>query len=88
MFERKMGAVAAAVAAAMIAGAAVAAPPTDSTMTVDANLVTACEVTATSAIHFGDVVALQSTGDVTANSGSTFKVACSHDAVPVIYSAT
>lgn len=82
--KRQAGLVAAALASLTIGGAAVAGTAT-STMTVDATLTTGCEVTTTSAIHFGTFAALSSSGDKTADSGSTFRVACSSGAVPKIY---
>ena len=85
MFIKKsVGLVAAALASMAICGSAFAVT-TASTMTVDATLTTGCEVTATSAIHFGSFVALASTGDKTADSGSTFQVACSNSAAPKLY---
>jgi len=76
-----------AVALASIAwgGMAAAVGTATSTMTVDATLTTACEVSATSGIHFGSFAALASVGDKFANSGSTFQVACSASATPKIY---
>lgn len=70
--------------AAAFAGAASAAEDT-STLSVSAELTTACEVSAASSIDFGSFAALLSTGDKTANSGSTFQVACSNSATPTIY---
>ncbi len=56
---------------------------------VSATLSAGCEVSAPSAaINFGTFAALTSTGDKSANSGSTFQVACSSSATPTIYSAT
>jgi spore coat protein U-like protein len=75
-----------AMAAALGCTVAFAAEDT-STLTVSANLTTACEVSAASAIDFGSFAALASTGDRTANSGSTFQVACSADAEPTIYAS-
>jgi spore coat protein U-like protein len=76
--------VAVAIASMAVSGAAAAAT-VSSTMTVDATLVNACEVSPTSAIHFGSFPALLSSTDKTADSGSTFQVACSSGAVPKIY---
>jgi spore coat protein U-like protein len=70
--------------AAAFAGSATAAEDT-STLSVSAELTTACEVSAASSIDFGSFAALLSTGDKTANSGSTFQVACSNSATPTIY---
>lgn len=55
------------------------------TLTVSAELTTACEVSAASSIDFGSFAALLSTGDKTANSASTLQVACSNSATPTIY---
>jgi spore coat protein U-like protein len=84
--SKQISILALALASAFAASSAMAAEA-QSTMTVSAQLVTACEVTATSAIDFGPITALLSTGDQTANSGSTFQVACSQDAVPTIYAS-
>lgn len=75
-----------AIAANLGCSAAFAAEDT-STLTVSATLTTACEVSAASAISFGSFAALASSGDRTANSGSTFQVACSADALPTIYAS-
>ena len=56
-----------------------------STMTVSGTLTTACEVSGTSTISFGNFAALSSTGNKTADSGSSFQVACSNSASPTIY---
>jgi len=77
--------IAAALASMTFGGAAVAAGTASSTMTVDALLTASCEVTATSAIDFGSFAALLSSGDKTADSGSTFQVACSSGTTPLIY---
>lgn len=82
--KRKVGLVALALASVAISGSAVA-ETVSSTMTVDATLTTGCEVSATSAIHFGSFVALASTGDQTKDSGSSFQVACSNSAFPKLY---
>jgi len=68
-------------------GVAVAAGSVSSTLTVSANLVSACEVSPTASISFGNINNLQTTGPVTADSGTTFKIACSSDvAAPMISS--
>jgi hypothetical protein len=67
-----------------VAGMAMAAGTANSTVTVDATLVSACEVSTTAAIHFGNITTLLSGGDKVANSGSTFQVACSSDVLPLI----
>ena len=84
--KKKVGLLALALASVALSGA-VAATQVDSTMTVDATLVTACTVTGTSAINFGSFNALLSTGDRTANTGSSLKVACSSSASPTIFSS-
>jgi spore coat protein U-like protein len=85
MFIKKsVGLLGAALAAMSICGAAVAATSV-STMTVGATLTAGCEVSATSGISFGTFLALSSTGDKTADSGTTFKVACSSGAAPNLY---
>jgi spore coat protein U-like protein len=70
--------------AATMSGSSVAASPASSTMTVDATLTAACEVTPTAAIHFGSVDNLHSSS-ATANTAGSFTVACTSDAVPLIY---
>lgn len=78
----------AAIVSVFACGSALATTQVDSTMTVDATLVTACQVSATSAIHFNSINALLSTGDKTANSGSSFQVACSAGASsPTIFAS-
>jgi spore coat protein U-like protein len=85
MFSKKqVTLVAAALASFAISGSVLAATAV-STMTVDATLTTGCEVTSTSAIHFGSFVALASTGNKTADSGTSFQVACSNSAAPNLY---
>jgi spore coat protein U-like protein len=84
MFTKKQASLLAA-ALASISFGALAASPANSTLTTDVTLTTACETNGASAIHFADTVALLSSGDNTANSGSTFQVACSNSATPTIY---
>ncbi|MBA2673169.1 spore coat protein U domain-containing protein [Ramlibacter sp.] len=56
---------------------------------VQTTLTAACEISASgAAIDFGSVVALASSGNKAANSGSGFQVACSTGLSPTIYSAT
>lgn len=77
-----------AVVSALACGTASAATATG-TLTVDATLTTACEVNTGGTIGFSSFAALASSGTKDANSGVTFKVACSQDAVaPKIYSAS
>lgn len=67
---------------------AMAVPTTaQGNLTVGAVLQSACEVQA-GAISFGNIVTLASTPDQTADSGSTFQVACSSDLSPTIASTT
>jgi len=49
-----------------------------------------CTVASGATLSFGAIVALESTGDVTANSGNTFWVNCTPDVttIPALYSAT
>jgi hypothetical protein len=54
---------------------------------MSATLVAGCEVQA-GAINFGNIIALASTADKTADSGTTFKVACSSGVTPTISSGT
>lgn len=85
--NNKLGLLALALASVFATNAAIAAEDT-STLTVSATLTTACEVSAASSMSFGSFAALASSGDKTADTGSTFQVACSADASPTIYSAT
>ena len=86
MFIKKsVGLVAAAVASMAICGAAAAAQ-SDSTLTVSATLQSACAVSSTATIDFGSFSTL-ATVDQTANSGSTFTVACSVDMTPTIFAS-
>ena len=73
---------------ASVAGLA-AAGTVSGNVNVSATLNSACEVSASGgAISFGGITNLLSAGDKTANSGSTFQVACSSDMSPTIYSTT
>lgn len=73
------------VVAGLVSSAGVALAGTaSSTVTVDATLVSACEVSSTAAIHFGSITSLLSTGDKLGDSGITFQVACSSDVAPLI----
>jgi spore coat protein U-like protein len=71
--------------AASLAGTSAMAAEDTSTMTVSATLVTACEVSPTSSIAFGNITALLSTGDQSADTAGSFTVACSNSATPTIY---
>lgn len=75
-----------AVVSVFACGSAMAASPASGTMTVDATLVAACEVSAASSIQLGNINALLSNTDKSASSGSTFQVACSDGSSPSIYS--
>ena len=87
--NRKIGLLALAVAAALVCGSASALTTATGDLTVDATLVTACEVNTGGAINFGSFNALESSGTKNADSGTTFQVACSADALaPAIFSAT
>ena len=85
MFTKKQASLLAVALASISFGGAAVAGTASSTLTTDATLTTACEVSAASAIGFGSFAALNSTGDKTGNSGSTFQVACSNSAAPKIY---
>ena len=71
--------------AASLAGTSAMAAEDTSTMTVSATLVSGCEVSTSSSIGFGNIVALLSTGDQTADTAGSFTVACSASATPTIY---
>jgi spore coat protein U-like protein len=81
--KQKLGLVAVAVAAITLSATAPAAQ-SDGTLAVDATLVSACTVSSTATISFGSFSS-QTAGDTTANSGSTFLVACSSDLTPLIF---
>lgn len=84
MFTKKNVSLAAvAMASLVMCGSAVAAQ-SDSVLTVDATLTSACEVSSAAAISFGTFSTLAA-ADQTADSGSTFSVACSTDMVPTIF---
>jgi spore coat protein U-like protein len=84
MFTKsKVGLVAAALASMTICGAAVAAQ-SDSVLTVNATLTSACAVSSAATIGFGSFSTLDN-ADKTADSGSTFTVACSADMAPKIF---
>ena len=74
--------------AASLAGTSAMAAEDTGTMTVSAELLTACEVSPTSTISFDPVAALLSSNNQTADSGTSFQVACSADAIPKIYSGS
>jgi hypothetical protein len=69
---------------AAMTGSSVAAT-SSSTVAVGATLVDGCEVTPNATISFGNITTLLSTGNKMADSGSTFQVACSNGATPLIY---
>jgi spore coat protein U-like protein len=81
----KLGLLCIAIGSTLAASDAMAVQITN-TLNVSAALNTSCEVSANSAIDFGSFAVLASSGDKTANSGTTFQVACSADATPAIYS--
>lgn len=90
MFKFNSKALAVALAAAgmvSVTGGALAAT-TAGNLDVTATLTAGCEVSTGGAISFGNIVALASTADKTADSGTTFKVACSSGVSPTISSAT
>lgn len=77
-----------AAAVVMASSAAVATAQTASNnLTVGATLTAGCAVEAGS-IAFGNIVALITTGNVTANSGTSFKVACTSGVTPTIATTT
>lgn len=84
MFANKNVSLAAlALASLMVCGTAAAAQ-SDSVLTVDATLTSACAVSAGATISFGSFSTLAAV-DQTAGSGSTFTVACSSDMTPLIF---
>lgn len=90
MFKRTLVSTLAAAGLAVAAFSTQAAVTTVSgSVNVQTTLTAACEVSASgAAIDFGSVVALASSGNKTANSGSGFQVACSTGLTPTIYSTT
>jgi spore coat protein U-like protein len=87
-FNSKLLAVALTAAAMVSATGGAIAATTSGTVDVSATLAAGCEVSAGGTISFGSIVALASTGNQAANSGSTFKVACSKDVAPTIATST
>jgi hypothetical protein len=81
--KQKVSRVTAALASLVVCGTAVAAQ-SDSVLTVDATLTSACAVSAGATISFGSFSTLAA-ADQTADSGSTFTVACSVDMAPKIF---
>jgi spore coat protein U-like protein len=76
-------------AAAALGGASIAqATILPNNMDVTATLQSACEVSNSGTIAFGNVVALASTGDQSVSNATGFKVACSTGLTPYIFSAT
>jgi len=74
--------------AGMVMGSTnVSAATASGDMTVSANLTSGCTVS-NSSLDFGDIVALLVTGDDTADTGTTLKIACSNGTSPVIYTTT
>lgn len=84
MFTKKNVSLAAATLASLVVCGTAAAAQSDSILTVDATLTSACAVSSAATISFGSFSTL-SPVDQTADSGSTFTVACSVDMVPMIF---
>jgi spore coat protein U-like protein len=87
-FNSKVLAVALAAAGMVSATGGAMAATTSGNLVVSATLAAGCEVSTGGAISFGSIVALASTADKTADSGTTFQVACSSGVSPTISSAT
>jgi spore coat protein U-like protein len=85
--NKKFGSMVLAAAAVSFSGGAVAATEASSSLGVDGTLVAACEVSSAATIAFGSVIALASTTAPSADTGTTFQVACSADATPRIYAS-
>ena len=81
--KQRISLVAAALASLVMCGTAVAAQG-DSLLTVNATLTSACAISPNSTISFGTFSTLDN-ADKTANSGSTFTVACSSGMEPLIF---
>lgn len=71
----------------VIGGSSVFAVTETGTMTVSATLVSGCTV-GDSALDFGNITALSSGTDATADTAETLKIACTTGTTPVIYSTT
>lgn len=82
--KQKVSLAAAALASLVMCGSAVAAGTANSTLTVNATLESACAVSSAATINFNTISTL-ATADVTANSGTSFTVACSSDMAPKIF---
>jgi spore coat protein U-like protein len=87
-FNSKALAVALAAAGMVSATGGAMAATTPGDLVVSATLAAGCEVSTGGAINFGSITALSSTGDKTADSGTTFQVACTSGVSPTISSAT
>ena len=89
MFKLNLKLAAALVAAGMVSATGLASAATTATgnLVVSATLASGCEVQ-DGAINFGTIITLLSSADKVANSGTSFKVACSSDVVPTIASTT
>jgi spore coat protein U-like protein len=82
--KQKLSLLAAAAAAMTMSGVAGAAGTATGTLTVNATMTSACTVSEAPTISF--VFGAQDAG-ATANSASTFQVACSSDLTPTIYAS-
>lgn len=84
MFTKQKVSLAAAALASLVMGGTAFADQSDSVLAVDATLTSACAVSAAATISFGSFSTLAAV-DQTADSGSTFTVACSSDMEPAIF---
>lgn len=84
MFTKQNGSLALLALASLVVCGAAGAAQGDSVLTVDATLTSACAVSAGATISFGSFSTLEA-ADQTADSGSTFTVACSVDMEPTIF---
>lgn len=84
MFTKQNGSLALLALASLVVCGAAGAAQGDSVLTVDATLTSACAVSAGATISFGSFSTMEA-ADQTADSGSTFTVACSVDMAPTIF---
>ena len=86
-FDKKILLGAMLAAGMMMVSASVSSATATGTMTVNATLTSGCTVSA-STLDFGSVSALASSSDVTGNTGTSLKIACTTGTSPTIWSGT
>jgi spore coat protein U-like protein len=84
MFTKQSVSLAAAALASLVLGGTAVGATSDSNLTVNATLTSACEVSESALISFGSFSTLAAV-DQTADSTNTFTVACSVDMLPTVF---